>query len=200
MRRSAAPPVAQASRLARMLGRSARHSRPEWDADQAVTALYGAQHDALAQMAMLLVNDVVMAEEIVEAAFAAMHGAWRRLGDSDTALPYLQRAVIRRARSRRAVRPGPSRGRPDMSFSGASLVSALYALPARQREALVLRYLADLPDSQIAFVMGVGTRSASNYVERGMACLQAVLESHCTAAAHQLAEDAVTARTPPISG
>ena len=63
-----------------------------------------------------------------------------------------------------------------MSSSGASLVSALYALPARQREALVLRYLADLPDSQIAFVMGVGTRSASNYVERGTACLQAVLE------------------------
>ncbi|HEY7359552.1 MAG TPA: hypothetical protein VH642_01995, partial [Streptosporangiaceae bacterium] len=62
--------------------------------------------DALAQMAMLLVNDVVMAEEIVEAAFAAMHGAWRRLGDSDTALPYPQRAVVRRARSRRAVRPG----------------------------------------------------------------------------------------------
>jgi hypothetical protein len=79
-------------------------------------------------------------------------------------------------------------------------VSALYALPPRQREALVLRYFAGLPDSQIAFVMGVGTRSASNYVERGMACLQAALERHHTAAAHQLAEDAATVRTPPTLG
>jgi DNA-directed RNA polymerase specialized sigma24 family protein len=183
-----------------MLGRSTRHGGPEWDADQAVTALYGAHHDALAQIALLLLNDIAAAEEVVEAAFTAMHAAWRRLRDSDRALPYLQRAVVRRARSHRAVRPGAAGGRPDMSSSGASLVSALYVLPPRQREALVLRYLADLPDSQIAFVMGVGTRSASNYVEHGIGCLQAVLESHRTAAAHQLAEDTVTTRTPPISG
>jgi RNA polymerase sigma factor (sigma-70 family) len=169
-----------------MLSIGARHNKPEWDADQAVTVLYGAHHRALAQMAMLLVNDVVVAEEIVEAAFVAAHAAWRRLRDCDRALPYLQRAVVRRARSRRAADPGLSRrrlgspqtGQPDSSSSGALLVTVLYALPARQREALVLRYYAGLPDTQIAFVMGIPRRSASNYLERGTVSLRTALERH----------------------
>jgi hypothetical protein len=57
-----------------------------------------------------------------------------------------------------------------------------------------------LPDTQIAFVMGVSTRSASQHAERGAADLQAALERHHTTAADQLAGDAVTARTPPTSG
>ena len=89
-----------------------QHSRPGWDADQAVTVLYGAHHRALAQMATLLVNDVVVAEEIVEAAFVALHAAWRRLRNSDKALSYLQRAVVRRARSYRVARSDPSRRQP----------------------------------------------------------------------------------------
>ena len=168
-----------------MLSRSARRDKPEWDADQAVTVLYGAHHRALAQMAMLLVNDVVVAEEIVEAAFVAVHAAWWRLRDSDRALPYLQRAVVRRARSRRAADPGlsgrlgsPETGQPDISSSGALLVTVLYALPARQREALVLRYYAGLPDTQIAFVMGIPRRSAGNCLERGTASLRTALERH----------------------
>ena len=188
-----------------MVGGSSRHSRPGWDADQAVTVLYGAHHRALAQLATLLVNDVVVAEEIVEAAFIAMHAAWRRLRSSDRALPYLQRAVVRRARSRRATDPGPAgrrldpsqTGQSDITSSDALLVAALYALPARQREALVLRYYANLPDTQIAFVMGIPLRSASNYVERGTAYLRDALERHHTPTADRLAGDAVTARTPP---
>jgi RNA polymerase sigma factor (sigma-70 family) len=169
-----------------------QHSTPGWDADQAVTVLYGAHHRALAHMATLLVNDVVVAEEIVEAAFVALHAAWWRLRNGDKALSYLQRAVVRRARSYRVARSDPSRrqpgpprtGQPDMTPSQALLLTALYALPPRQREALVLRYYADLPDTQIAFVMGIPARSASNHVERGTACLRADLERHNAAAAH----------------
>ena len=170
--------------------------------------LYGAHHRALAQMATLLVNDLVIAEEIVEAAFAAMHAVWWRLRDSDKALSYLQRAVVRRARSRRAAHPGSSRqrrgspqtGQPDPTAPEALLIAALQALPPRQYEALILRFHVGLPDTQISFVMGVSTRSASQHVERGVADLQAVLERHHTTAADRPAGDAVTARTPPTSG
>jgi len=55
--------------------RSARHNRPGWDADQAVTVVYGTHYRVLTQLAALLVNDVAVAEEIVQAAFVAMHGA-----------------------------------------------------------------------------------------------------------------------------
>jgi RNA polymerase sigma factor (sigma-70 family) len=167
-----------------MLGGSAQHSRPRWDADQAVTVLYGAHHRALVRMATLLVNDAVAAEEITEAAFVAMYAAWWRLPDSDRALSYLQRAVVRRARSRRPARRDPSRpplgspqaGQPDLTSSDALLVALLHALPARQHEALVLRYHAGLSDAQIAFVMGIPARSVGSHVERGTACLQAALE------------------------
>ncbi|HYB87945.1 MAG TPA: sigma factor-like helix-turn-helix DNA-binding protein [Streptosporangiaceae bacterium] len=128
---------------------------------------------------MLLVNDVVVAEEIVEAAFAAMHAAWWRLRNSDRALPYLRRAVVRRARSCRDLsRPPlslPQTGQPDLATPAALLVAALHALPARQREALVLRYHAGLPESQIAFVMGIPARSVASHVERGTACLRTAL-------------------------
>jgi RNA polymerase sigma factor (sigma-70 family) len=148
--------------------------------------LYGAHYRALAQLATLLVNDAVAAEEIVETAFIAMHAAWRRLRNSDRALPYLQRAVIRRTRTRRMAGPDPSRrrlgppqtGQPDTTALDAVLVAALYALPARQREALVLRYYAGLPDTQIAFVMEISPRSATHHAERGMAHLRAALEPH----------------------
>jgi RNA polymerase sigma factor (sigma-70 family) len=182
-----------------------QHSGPGWDADQAVTALYGAHHRALAQMAMLLVNDVV-AEEIVEAAFVALHAAWRRMRNGDKALSYLQRAVVRRARSYRVTRsdlsrrqPGrPQTGQPDMAPSQALVVTALHALPPRQREALVLRHYVGLPNTQVAFVMGISARSASNHAERGTACLRAALERHHAAAA-QPSEDPITARIPPSS-
>ncbi len=169
--------------------------------------LYGAHHRTLAQMATLLVNDVVVAEEIVEAAFVALHSAWRRLRNSDRALPYLQRAVVRRARSCRAANLDPSgqglippqTGQPDITSSDALLVAALYALPARQREALVLRHFAGLPDAQITFVMGVPQRSTTKHVERGTAYLRATLGRHRTPAVDQLAGDAATVTTPPSS-
>ena len=158
-------------------------------------------------MATLLVNDVVAAEEVVETAFIAMHAAWWRLRNSDRALSYLQRAVVRRARFRPAADPDPSRrlgppptGQPDINPSYTLLVATLHTLPARQREALVLRYYVGLPDTQIAFVMGIPTRFVCIHVERGTACLRAALERHNMAAAHQLAGDADSARIPPTSG
>jgi RNA polymerase sigma factor (sigma-70 family) len=164
--------------------RSARRSRPGRDADQAVAVFYDAHCRAVNSVATLLVNDVAGAQEAVEAAFVALHGAWRYLQDSDKALLYLLRAVVRRARSRRAGhrglpgrRPGmPPAGQPAASSPEALLVAAFRALPARQREALVLRYYAELPVTQVAYAMGIPISAAGSHLESGMARLQAVLE------------------------
>lgn len=162
-------------------GRSSRHDRPGWDADQALTELYGSHGRALTQLAALLVNDVAAADEIVQAAFAAMHGAWRRLQDGDRALSYLRRAVVSRARAHRAARADLPAGQLDPPPAGQAaitapdplLLAALRALPARQREALVLRYFAGLPGTQIASAMGISTRAVAIHTGRGMAFLQA---------------------------
>jgi DNA-directed RNA polymerase specialized sigma24 family protein len=52
-------------------------------------------------------------------------------------------------------------------------MATLRGLPAHQREALVLKYYADWPDSQIAAAMGIRRRALSAYLQRGMSTLQA---------------------------
>jgi DNA-directed RNA polymerase specialized sigma24 family protein len=44
-----------------------------------------------------------------------------------------------------------------------------------QREALVLRYYLDLPDSEIAAAMAVGASTVRSTVHRGLAALERIL-------------------------
>ena len=146
--------------------------------------LYDAHYGALFRLAALLVIDVAAAEEIVQAAFAAMHGGWRHLRDSDKALACLLRKVVIGARSHHAARPAPPSRQPAPRQAGQpaitaplALVAALHALPARQREALVLRYYAGLPDTQIAAAMGISARAVTGHIGRGLSSLQAAPSS-----------------------
>jgi len=156
---------------------SLRDDRRGWDADQAVAALYHAHYCSLARIAALLTGDAAVAEEIVQDAFVSMHRAWRRLRDGDAALVHLRQAVVSRARSRSAALPDPrglaGAGQPVPGSPVVFLTPVLDGLPARQREALVLRYYADWPDSQIAAAMGISGQALNTHVRRGMSALQA---------------------------
>jgi len=156
-------------------GRRDRRGRRRRDAEQALTALYERHYEALTQLAVLLVDDVAAAEEVTQAAFAALHSAGRPPLDSDRALSALRRAVISRARSHRSARPRQPQAADQGQAAGDALL-ALRALPDLQREALVLRYYADLADAQIASAMGIGVRGVRIHLSRGMAALQAALE------------------------
>jgi RNA polymerase sigma-70 factor (sigma-E family) len=160
------------------------------DASHAVTALYLAHYRPLVKTAALLVHDLATAEEIVQEAFVAVHAAWRRLPDAGHALPYLHRSVIDRSRSAlryRAVAdklapaaaPGPARPDADREASiepeSSAFVSALWTLPARQREVVVLRYFADLPETQIASATGISEAAVRSHGARAMPSLQAEL-------------------------
>jgi DNA-directed RNA polymerase specialized sigma24 family protein len=88
----------------------------EWDADRAVTAIYSEHYRSLVRLAAFLVRDSATAEEVVQDSFVAMHGAWRRLRDSEKALSYLRQSVVNRSRSvlrhrmvvdRNAPKPAP---------------------------------------------------------------------------------------------
>jgi len=58
----------------------------------------------------------------------------------------------------------------------ATVVGALRSLPARQREALVLRYYGDLPEAQVAAAMGVSQGAVRRHLARATAALQMVVE------------------------
>ncbi|GAA2098616.1 SigE family RNA polymerase sigma factor [Actinomadura alba] len=160
-----------------------------WDADQAVTALYSANYRSLVRLAALLVRDVGTAEEVVQDAFIAMHGGWQRLRDPDKALAYLRQSVVNKSRSvlrhRAVVEKYAPKGLPDapsaengaiVEFERAAVVKALSALPRRQREALVLRYYADLSEAEIAHAMGISRGAVKSHTARGMTALRGVLE------------------------
>jgi RNA polymerase sigma-70 factor (sigma-E family) len=161
-----------------------------WDADEAVTELYTAHYRGLVRLAALLLRDTGAAEEVVQDAFVAMHGAWRRLHDEEKALAYLRRTVVNRSRSalrRRSV--AERHARTDEGFlpsaetgaltrlDAAAVLVALRSLPPRQREALVLRYWADLPEAEVAEAMKVSTGSVKTHTSRGLAALRTSLET-----------------------
>ena len=57
-----------------------------------------------------------------------------------------------------------------------AVAAALQALPARQREALVLRYYADLTEAQIASAMGISRAAVTSHTACGLSALSSVLE------------------------
>ncbi|MDI2131675.1 sigma-70 family RNA polymerase sigma factor [Yinghuangia seranimata] len=129
-------------------------------------------------------------ENIAAEAFYEIYRKWRKLRKPDAAEAYLRSVVcnltrmqIRRvqvARKHTADAPGD----PVASAETAALlrddqhalIAALRALPARQREALVLRHWMGLKESEIAATMGISTGSVKTHTSRGLAALTQVME------------------------
>jgi RNA polymerase sigma-70 factor (sigma-E family) len=164
-------------------------ARAEWSSDLAVIELYSENYRALVRLAALLVRDTPTAEEVVQDSFVAVHGGWQRLRDTEKALAYLRQAVVNRSRSvlrhRTVVDKNPQKAPPDMPsaehgalvlLERSAVVAALRGLPDRQREAIVLRYYADLSEAEIATAMGISRGAVKSHTARGMTALRAALE------------------------
>ena len=160
------------------------------DAERAVTALYDQHYSSLVRQAWLLTQDAAAAEAIVQDSFTALHASWWRLRDSERALGYLRQCVLNRSRSVRPRRSGTGRdaagpaagsqatghtatGAPESP----AVILALRTLPARQREAVVMRYYAGLSEAEIAEIMRIGERAVRQHTERALASLRAVLDA-----------------------
>src|SRR6476469_8074267 len=133
------------------------------DADAAVAALFRAHRLHLVRLALLLVDDLETAEDVVKDAFTALHRRWESIAEREAAFGYLRtsvvngsRSVLRRRRTARA-HPWPDAGgwRADDADAGLLLAEehsevlvALRRLPSRQREVIVLRYWAELTEAE----------------------------------------------------
>lgn len=166
-----------------------RPAASAWDADRVVTEIYHGEYKSLVRLAVLLVHDVPTAEEVVQDAFEAMHTAWRRLREEEKALSYLRQAVVNRSRSvlrhrtvvdRNAPKPAPDEPSAEHGalalIERSAVIAALRTLPDRQREAVVLRYYADLSEADIAATMGISRGAVKSHTARAMAALKSILE------------------------
>jgi RNA polymerase sigma-70 factor (sigma-E family) len=162
-----------------------------WSADEALTELFASQYRPLVRLAVVLLHDLGAAEEVTQDAFVAMHRHWGRLRDPDKALAYLRQSVLNRARSalrHRGVvdrflrRQAPPMTAPSAEVGAldavayADVLAAVKVLPARQREALALRFYADLSEAETAEAMGVSKGAVKSHTARALATLRRTLE------------------------
>ena len=156
-----------------------RGTSAEQDADHAVAALYRLHYPALVRLAALLIPDLATAEDIVQDAFAAVHGRWHVQPDTDAALTYLRWSVVHRSRALPPLEgPAAGTGGPGpavMGEPGSAVMSALRALSPRQREVVVLRYFADLPEAEIAAATGMSMAVVRDHAAQAMSSLKAGL-------------------------
>ncbi len=152
---------------------------------------------ALLRLAFVLTGDRYLAQDLAQSALIKAHQKWRRVRTTDQPDAYVRRVLVnehlswRRRRSSgeipvdRAAEDygasgtsgvsGTSAGQPDAAARLAERDSAwrlLATLPPKQRAVLVLRYYEDLPDAEIAAVLGCGVSTVRSQASRALATLR----------------------------
>lgn len=151
-------------------------------------AVYRAHLEPLLRFAWLLCGDRHQAEDVVAEAFARAFPQWRR-GKVAEPYAYLRQAVINEVTSRRRRRVLEAReerrrsggGRVAQGFDELVaerdvVVQALRRLPLRQRAVLVLRFYDDLPERDVADLLGLSVGTVKSHTARGLERLRAELE------------------------
>lgn len=139
-------------------------------------AVYAAAYRDLLRIAFVLTASGPTAEDVVQDVFAKVGPRIDTLAEP---VAYLRVAVVNRCRSlhRREVaapRPDPPSD-AVMEVGLIDLRDALIALPIRQRAAIVLRYLCDLPEDEIASNLKCRRSTVRTLVRRGLAELREVI-------------------------
>lgn len=163
--------------------------RPLTATDPEFTAFVRLVMPTLERLVVRLAPAGADAYDIAAEALTRVYVRWASLGEVTnkrawalkvaTNLAY--NAWAKEARWKRHVRsrgPAPAVTRFEDDIANRDLLRpALLALPKRQRTAIALRYLADLPLSEVAGAMGIGPETAKTHLERGLHSLRTALGS-----------------------
>ncbi|MEU9265532.1 SigE family RNA polymerase sigma factor [Streptomyces sp. NBC_00080] len=164
----------------------------ELEREAGLARLFELHYSSMLRLAVLLGADDP--ENVVAEAYYQIYRKWRRLRDVEAAEAYLRSTVCNLTRmrirhlqvARRHVESPPEL--PDETVASAEsaallrddqrvLIDALQQLPARQREALVLRHWLGLKESEIAAAMGISCGSVKTHTSRGLAALTQAMEA-----------------------
>ena len=134
------------------------------------------EQPAMLRVAVVLVGSRATAEDVVQDAFAAVAARW---DDLDRPGAYLRtsvvngcRMVLRRRDIDRRLNPPVVVADADLPTDLVELRDALAQLPERPRTVVVLRYLLDLPDDEIAATLGCRTATVRSIAKRALARLR----------------------------
>ncbi|MEQ4205030.1 SigE family RNA polymerase sigma factor [Actinopolymorpha sp. B17G11] len=165
---------------------------------------------ALLRTAYVLTGDQHLAEDLVQNALAKLAARWHKVNEPEA---YVRRAIyhdqVSRWRRRARIREDPS-ATPWAGNAGAvhdpaardpaeqvgprlDVLQALRKLAPRQRAVLVLRFLEDLPEREVAAVLGCSVGTVRSQTSRALARLRVLAPD---LADHPLAAAAAAARKP----
>lgn len=141
-----------------------------------------ARGPALLRTAYMLCGDRYLAEDLVQEVVARLYGRRRRIDNLDA---YAKAAVVRQFLTWKRRRKGneppvdaarePAGGHLDAAEALAerdAIWTELAGLPRQQRAVLVLRYYEDLPDEQIADLIGCAPVTVRAHASRALATLR----------------------------
>jgi RNA polymerase sigma-70 factor (sigma-E family) len=141
----------------------------------------------LLRLALMLSGGVHSAEDLVQTVLARAHGRWDRISVLDKPDAYLSKMVVNEFLSWRRRLKNQELPLADLPEAAAGEdISARHAqrdaawrlladLPRQQRAVLVLRFYEDLPDAEIAAILGCSPVTVRSNASRGLATLRANL-------------------------
>jgi RNA polymerase sigma-70 factor (sigma-E family) len=140
--------------------------------------LYRAAH----KIAYRLLADREDAEDIAQEACFRAHQRWDVLTDGNYAAAWVAHVStnlsLDRWRRRRCARRYLASSQLPPGVVNAERVDlnrALGSLPRRQREVVLLRYVADLPENEVARKLSCSPGTVKTHASRGLAALRAAL-------------------------
>jgi len=151
-------------------------------------AFVAARGQALQRTAYLLTGDWALAEDLVQTALVRSWPRWERIRRRDDPEVYVRRVLVntwstwarRRWRGERPATQMPDRPAPgDVAAEVTvrmAVRSALATLTERQRAVVVLRVFDDMPESQVAHVLGCSAGTVKSTLSRALARLRKNLE------------------------
>ncbi len=149
-------------------------------------AFVAGQSSRLLRLAVLLVGDRGVAEDVLQEALMKTFLAWPRIRRRESVDAYARRTIVRNVLSWRRRRASseivtervPDRGggdcadpRPDRDL----LWAALLTLPARQRAVVVLPYYEDLTEREVAALLGCAVGTVKSHNARALESLRSAL-------------------------
>lgn len=144
-----------------------------------------ARQGALYRAALLLTGHRQDAEDLVQSALTKLAGRWSRVRQLDSPDAYVRKILyhqhVSRWRSTRrrseypAAQPPDVAARVDPATESAlrlGVAQALRQLTAKQRAVLVLRYYEDLPEADVARLLGCSVGNVRSQTHRSLARLR----------------------------
>jgi RNA polymerase sigma factor (sigma-70 family) len=157
---------------------------PDTDARAATTSFddeYPELYRSAYRVAFRLLGRREESADIAQEACARAYSRWNKVGDYDAPQAWAARVagnlaldLLRRARTaaRHVEQPAPP---AESDVERVDLYRALLALPRRQREVVLLRFVADQSEAAVAAALGCSVGSVKAHASRGLAALRDTL-------------------------